>query len=45
MKRNINQESLLWQRTPCYLTRIETTTINGIPDVQHKQGVFWIELK
>ena len=52
MVRNINQESLLWQRTKkglteCFLTRVESTTINGIPDVHaaHKQGVFWIELK
>ena len=52
MKRNINQEKLLWQRvkkglTDCYLTRIETTTINGVPDVHgvHKSGIFWIELK
>ena len=47
MKRNINQESLLWQRTKkgltdCYLTRIETSTINGVPDVHgvHKKGIF-----
>ena len=52
MKRNINQEKLLWQRvkkglSDCYLTRIETTTINGVPDVHgvHKSGIFWIELK
>ena len=52
MKRNINQEKLLWQRakkglTDCFLTRIETSTINGVPDIHgvHKQGVFWIELK
>jgi len=52
MPRSINQESLLWQRTKkgltdCYLTRIETSTINGVPDIHgvHKQGVFWIELK
>jgi hypothetical protein len=52
MKRNINQEKLLWQRTKkglteCYLTRIETSTINGVPDVHgvHKKGIFWIELK
>ena len=50
--RSINQESLLWQRTKkglteCYLTRIETSTINGVPDVHgvHKKGIFWIELK
>ena len=52
MPRSINQESLLWQRTKkgltdCYLTRIETSTINGVPDVHgvHKKGIFWIELK
>ena len=30
-----------------FLTRIESSSINGIPDVHgvHKQGVFWIELK
>ena len=38
MKRNINQEKLLWQRakkglTECFLTRIETSTINGVPDI------------
>ena len=52
MVRNINQEKLLWQRTKkglteCFLTRIETSTLNGVPDVHgvHKSGVFWIELK
>jgi len=52
MVRSINQESLLWQRTKkglteCFLTRIETSTINGVPDVHgvHKRGIFWIELK
>ena len=52
MKRNINQEKLLWQRakkglTDCFLTRIETSTINGVPDIHgvHKNGIFWIELK
>ena len=52
MPRNINQESLLWQRTKkgltdCFLTRIETSTLNGVPDVHgvHKKGIFWIELK
>jgi hypothetical protein len=31
----------------CFLTRIESSTINGIPDIHgvHKSGVFWIELK
>ena len=30
-----------------FLTRIESSTINGIPDVHGvaKQGIFWIELK
>ena len=52
MVRNINQEKLLWQRTKkglteCFLTRIETNTLNGVPDVHgvHKKGMFWIELK
>ena len=47
-----NPESRLWQKVKlglnqCFLTRIESSTINGIPDVHgvHKQGVFWIELK
>ena len=46
------QESRLWQKVKkglnkCFLTRIESSTINGIPDVHgvHKQGVYWIELK
>lgn len=46
------QESRLWQKiknnlTNCYLTRIESSTINGIPDVHavNKDNVFWIELK
>ena len=49
---NKNRESLLWQKvkkglSECFLTRIESSTINGIPDIHgvHKQGVFWIELK
>ena len=45
------RESRLWQKvkknlTDAYLTRIESSTINGIPDihaVNHEQ-VFWIEL-
>jgi hypothetical protein len=47
-----NKESLLWQKVKkglvdCFLTRIESSTINGIPDIHgvHKSGVFWIELK
>ena len=47
-----NPESRLWQKVKlglnqCFLTRIESSSINGIPDVHgvHKQGVFWIELK
>jgi len=46
------RESLLWQKvkkglSECFLTRIESSTINGIPDIHgvHKSGVFWIELK
>ena len=45
-------ESKLWQKVKkglvdCFLTRIESSTINGIPDIHgvHKSGVFWIELK
>tara|TARA_R110000824_G_scaffold145063_1_gene313286 strand:- start:597 stop:1025 length:429 start_codon:yes stop_codon:yes gene_type:complete len=47
-----NPESRLWQKVKeglnqMFLTRIESSSINGIPDVHgvHKQGVFWIELK
>ena len=47
-----NPESLLWQKvkkglTDCFLTRIESSTINGIPDVHAvaKTKIFWIELK
>jgi hypothetical protein len=47
-----NKESLLWQKvkkglTDCFLTRIESSTINGIPDIHgvNKVGVFWIEGK
>jgi len=47
-----NNESLLWQKlkknlTQFFLTRIESSTINGIPDIHgvHSAGVFWIELK
>jgi hypothetical protein len=43
-----NRESLLWQKVKkglvdCFLTRIESSTINGIPDIHgvHKSGVFW----
>jgi hypothetical protein len=46
------QESRLWQKTKnnltnCYLTRIESSTINGIPDVHAvcDDQIFWIELK
>jgi len=45
-------ESRLWQKVKeglnqMFLTRIESSSINGIPDIHgvHKQGVFWIELK
>jgi hypothetical protein len=41
-----NKESLLWQKvkkglTDCFLTRIESSTINGIPDIHgvNKVGV------
>ena len=49
---NKNGESRLWQKvkkglTDCFLTRIESSTINGIPDIHavmdHES--FWIELK
>jgi len=47
-----NPESKLWQKikkglTDCFLTRIESSTINGIPDIHAvmKNEVFWIELK
>tara|TARA_R110000751_G_scaffold37491_1_gene90873 strand:- start:61 stop:480 length:420 start_codon:yes stop_codon:yes gene_type:complete len=47
-----NNEARLWQKVKkgladCFLTRIESSTINGIPDIHavHKQEVFWIELK
>ena len=46
------QESRLWQKvknnlTDCHLTRIESSTINGIPDIHAvlMHEVFWIELK
>ena len=47
-----NRESLLWQRIKkhiddVFFTRIESSTINGIPDI-HGVGfekVFWLELK
>ena len=46
------QESRLWQKvkknlTNCYLTRIESSTINGIPDIHavNPDHIFWIELK
>ena len=50
-KNNVkNPESLLWQKvkkglTDCFLTRIESSTINGIPDVHAvaKTKIFWIE--
>ena len=47
-----NAESRLWQKvknglTDCFLTRIESSTINGIPDVHGvlNSNIFWIELK
>ena len=52
MTSNKNGESRLWQKvkkglTDCFLTRIESSTINGIPDVHAVVAcnVFWIELK
>ena len=49
---NKNGESRLWQKVKkglkdCFLTRVESTTINGIPDIHavSKDHVFWIELK
>ena len=52
MTSNKNGESRLWQKvkkglTECFLTRVESTTINGIPDIHavSKDHVFWIELK
>ena len=46
------RESRLWQKVKknfdkCFLTRIESSTINGIPDVHGVVNgkVFWIELK
>ena len=48
----MKQESALWNKvkknlTDMFLTRIESSTINGIPDVHGvaKQGIFLIELK
>ena len=52
MTTNKNGESRLWQKvkkglTDCFLTRIESSTINGIPDIHAvvSCNVFWIELK
>ena len=49
---NKNGETRLWQKvkkglTDCFLTRIESNTINGIPDIHAvtDSQVFWIELK
>ena len=49
---NKNGESRLWQKvkkglTDCFLTRVESSTINGIPDIHAVMGneVFWMELK
>ena len=46
------RESRLWQKVKkglnkCFLTRIESSTINGIPDVHCvvNRQVFWLELK
>jgi hypothetical protein len=47
-----NPESRLWSKVKnglnkCFLTRIESSSINGIPDIHgvSTSGVFWIELK
>ena len=47
-----NRESLLWQKVKkglnkCFLTRIESSTINGIPDIHGVSNgkIFWVELK
>ena len=49
---NKNGETRLWQKvkkglTDCFLTRVESSTINGIPDIHAvtDSQVFWIELK
>jgi len=49
---NKNGETRLWQNvkkglTDCFFTRIESSTINGIPDIHcvMNHEVFWIELK
>ena len=49
---NKNGESNLWKKikkglTDCFLTRIESSTINGIPDVHAvlNNKIFWLELK
>ena len=49
---NKNGETRLWQKvkkglTDCFLTRVESSTINGIPDIHAVMNneVFWIELK
>ena len=47
-----NKESKLWKKVKqglpkCFLTRIESSTINGIPDIHavSDSKLFWIELK
>ena len=49
---NKNGETRLWQKvkkglTNCFLTRVESSTINGIPDIHAviSNEVFWMELK
>ncbi len=49
---NQNGETRLWQKvkkglTDCFLTRVESSTINGIPDIHAVMSneVFWVELK
>ena len=47
-----NKESKLWNQLKdlnknWHFTRVESSTINGIPDIHgvNKVGVFWVELK
>ena len=49
---NKNGETRLWQKvkkglTDCFLTRVESSTINGIPDIHAVSygEIFWVELK
>ena len=49
---NKNGETRFWQKvkkglTDCFLTRVESSTINGIPDIHAVSygEIFWVELK